>query len=77
MSWSDTQIERHVFMHGGSHVSIALREVLSKGESWGFKLMGVCLTKVLLVKVVSGALTLLTVLTKFVDEGEPESGSGI
>ena len=32
--------------------------------------MGVCLTKVLLVKVVSGALTLLTVLTKFVDEGE-------
>lgn len=63
-------------MHGGSHVSIALREVLSKGESWGFKLMGVCLTKVLLVKVVSGALTLLTVLTKFVDEGELESASG-
>ena len=56
--------------------AIALREVLSKGESWGFKLMGVCLTKVLLVKVVSGALTLLTVLTKFVDEGELESASG-
>lgn len=56
--------------------AIALREVLSKGESWGFKLMGVCLTKVLLVKVVSGAHTLLTVLTKFVDEGELESASG-
>ena len=57
--------------------AIALREVLSKGESWGFKLVGVRVTKVLLFKVASGAVTLLTLMAKFVDEGELESASGM
>ena len=57
--------------------AIALREVLSKSDSWGFKLVGVRVTKVLLFKVASGAVTLLTLMAKFVDEGELESASGM
>ena len=57
--------------------AIALREVLSNGESWGFKLVGVRVTKVLLFKVASGAVTLLTLMAKFVNEDELESASGM
>ena len=57
--------------------ALALREVLCRGGSWGCKLLGVRVNKKLLLRIAGGAITLLTLLAKFVDEGEPESASGI
>ena len=57
--------------------ALALREVLCRGGSWGCKLLGVRVDKKLLLRIAGGAITLLTLLVKFVDEGEPESASGI
>ena len=57
--------------------ALALREVLCRGGSWGCKLLGVRVNKKLLLRIAGGAITLLTLLVKFVDEGEPESASGI
>ena len=56
--------------------ALALREVLCRGGSWGCKLLGVRVNKKLLLRIAGASITLLTLLTKFVDEGEPESGSG-
>ena len=57
--------------------ALALREVLCRGGSWGCKLLGVRVNKKLLLRIAGASITLLTLLTKFVDEGEPESASGI
>ena len=59
--------------------ALALREVLCRGGSWGCKLLGVRVNKKLLLRIAGGAITLLTLLAKFVDEGEldVESASGI
>ena len=57
--------------------ALALREVLCRGGSWGCKLLGVRVNKKLLLRIAGGAITLLTLLAKFLDEGEPESASGI